>query len=118
MATISTTMPIPPSHWVSCRHIRIAREWVEKEMSPRTVAPVVVNPLMLSNIAFVGAATVPLPAMRYGSVPSSGTTIHARPTKRNPSVTSMSGSGSRRSSASPAASATAIVATNGTTLSP
>jgi hypothetical protein len=29
-----------------------------KEMSPRTVAPVVVNPLMLSNTAFAGFASV------------------------------------------------------------
>jgi len=118
MATISTTMPIPPSHWVSCRHISIEREWVSNEMSPRTVAPVVVNPLMLSNSAFVGWATVPSPARRYGSVPSSGTTIQARPTKRNPSATSISGSGRRRSSATPATSATAIVARNGRTGSP
>ena len=59
MATASTTIPIPPSHWVSCRHRRIERECAENEMSPITVAPVVVKPLMPSKRAFTGWAMVP-----------------------------------------------------------
>jgi hypothetical protein len=35
------------------------REWVSVEMSPSSVDPVVVKPLMLSKKAFTGVATVP-----------------------------------------------------------
>ncbi len=62
MATASTTMPIPPSHCVSCRHIMRMGEWNSTEMVCMTVAPAVVKPLMLSKNAFTGMATVSRPA--------------------------------------------------------
>jgi hypothetical protein len=69
MATIRTRIPIPPSHWLSWRHISMAWPCFSTEMVPRTVAPVVVNPLILSNSALtnpstVSAPTVPVPATR------------------------------------------------------
>ncbi len=45
-------MPMPPSHWVSERHR--SSEWGSAEISPRTVAPVVVSPLIASNKQFTG----------------------------------------------------------------
>ena len=40
-------IPIPPSHWVNCRHMSI--DWSSAVKSVRTVAPVVVNPDMASK---------------------------------------------------------------------
>lgn len=54
ITTMSTTIPIPPSHRVSWCHINIDREYVSKEISPSTVASVVVKPLINLNSAFAG----------------------------------------------------------------
>jgi hypothetical protein len=58
MATISTMIPMPPSHWVSWRHIINAWECCSTLISPITVAPVVVNPDIDSNRALIGWASV------------------------------------------------------------
>jgi len=73
VATISTVIPIPPSHWVSWRHINSAWEWRANEIPPSTVAPVVVSPDIDSNSAFTGCRSVdsvPWPATRYGTAPT------------------------------------------------
>ena len=49
MATVSTTMPMPPSHCVSERQNRTDRG--SDSMSVSRVAPVVVNPDMVSKKA-------------------------------------------------------------------
>ena len=50
-ATVSTTIPIPPSHWVSERQNSTDRG--RASMSVRIVAPVVVNPDIVSKKASV-----------------------------------------------------------------
>ncbi len=50
-ATTRTTMPTPPSHWLRLRHSRMASG--SSSMVSISVAPVVVNPLMLSKKASV-----------------------------------------------------------------
>ena len=47
IASAATMMPMPPSHWVSARQKRIAREWLS--MSAIALEPVVVNPDMASK---------------------------------------------------------------------
>jgi hypothetical protein len=58
IAIINTMIPIPPSHWVSWRHRRSACECWSREISPSTVAPVVVKPDVDSKSALTGWATV------------------------------------------------------------
>jgi len=58
MATARTTIPIPPSHCVICRQMSSAWECCSVEISPITVAPVVVKPDIDSNRAFTGCASV------------------------------------------------------------
>jgi hypothetical protein len=65
--------------------MRIDRECRSNDISPRTVAPVVVNPLIDSNSAFAGFASVeegdigpaipgtPCAAIRYGTAPTAAT---------------------------------------------
>ena len=84
----------------------MAREWVSNEMSPSTVAPVVETPLIDSNRALTGFASVevgavasktigrPWAASRYGTAPIRLTNSHVAATIRNPSRAPMSGSGS------------------------
>ena len=109
---------MPPSHWVSWRHISTDREWRSNEISFSTVDPVVVNPLTDSNSALTGSATAPLPATRDGIVPTTGTISHVRLTNKNASRWPGSSSGRSRSSPRPSATMTALAARNGTGSSP
>ncbi len=61
-ASASTTIPIPPSHWVNCRHISI--EWSTASMSVRIDAPVVVNPDIVSKYASTGRSSWGSPERR------------------------------------------------------
>jgi len=111
IAIISTMIPIPPSHWVSCRHIRRACECRSKLISPITVAPVVVNPLIDSKSALTGSASVddvPAPASTYGTAPTTAAISHASVTNTSASLGPRSGSGSTRSRATPAAATATI----------
>ncbi len=96
---------------MSCRHIIIAREWVSKEMSFMTVAPVVVKPLMLSKSALTGYATAPFPASTYGNAPKTVASSQVSATTRNASGTG-SGSDSSCRIESPNPAVATILTTN------
>ncbi len=63
-ASASTMIPIPPSHWLSWRQIRIDRS--SDSTSVTTVAPVVVNPDIPSKNASMGCDSCGSPERRYG----------------------------------------------------
>jgi len=93
------------------------REWIENSSS--TVAPVVVSPLIDSNMAFTGCATVPTPATTNGIAPIAATRNQISATARNASRGPRSTDGScTRRNAAPSASETAIAARNGSGDSP
>jgi hypothetical protein len=77
-ATKSTTMPIPPSHWVMLR--QNSMEGVCVSMSESSVDPVVVNPLIASKVESSRLSNVP--SIRNGTPPSRAATIHAKVTER------------------------------------
>ena len=58
-------------------------------MSPITLAPVVVKPLMVSKYASIGLAMSP-PSIRYGMQPSSAAASHVTATTTKASRTPMS----------------------------
>jgi hypothetical protein len=77
-ATKSTTMPMPPSHWVMERQNRMEGVWAS--MSESSVDPVVVNPLIASKVESSRLSKVP--SIRKGTPPRRAATIHARVTER------------------------------------
>lgn len=58
MARAKHTIPKPPTHWVKLRQNRIPCDWAS--ILSIMVAPVVVNPDMVSKNAFVILFTLPL----------------------------------------------------------
>jgi hypothetical protein len=77
-ATVSTTIPIPPSQWVSERHSRM--DCGRTSMSINTDAPVVENPDMTSKKASGMRGMAPERIM--GAVPAAVESNHPRTTKR------------------------------------
>ena len=71
-------MPMPPSQWLNCLHMRIERS--SASTSVRTVAPVAVNPETASKYALTGLASWSTPPKKIGQ----GTERrHEQPRKRN-----------------------------------
>ncbi|CAI8330819.1 MAG: Uncharacterised protein [Hyphomonas sp. TMED17] len=66
MAIAVTIMPMPPNHCNIARHSSRPRDWLSRFV--KTVAPVVVSPEMLSNIASV----IDMPIPRNGSAAKAG----------------------------------------------
>ena len=58
MATVKNTIPIPPIQCVMLR--QKSMEWGSESMFVNMLAPVVVNPDMVSKKAFVNEPIVPL----------------------------------------------------------
>ena len=81
IAKDSTIIPIPPIHWVTLRQYRMPL--LTASISVRMVAPVVVNPDMVSKNASVKLSM--LPDNRKGSVPNSEITTQVELTMINPS---------------------------------
>jgi hypothetical protein len=77
-ATKSTTIPMPPSHWVMLRQKSI--EGVSASISGRSVDPVVVNPLIASKVESSRLSKVP--SIRNGTPPRRAATTQARVTER------------------------------------
>jgi hypothetical protein len=77
-ATKSTTIPMPPSHWVMLR--QNSMEGVCVSMFESSVDPVVVNPLIASKVESSRLSKVP--SIRKGNPPSRAATVHARVTER------------------------------------
>jgi hypothetical protein len=80
-------MPIPAIHCVSWRQSMSAAPCFSTEMSSRIVDPVAEKPLKLSKTALTGAAKLPVPLIRYGTLPSSDTRTQVSVTSRKPSST-------------------------------
>ena len=77
-ASTNSTMPNPPNHCVMLRHSNI--EAGSRSTEAKTVAPVLVMPLIDSNNA--SAKFVSVPVARNGSVPNSASTTHINTTSR------------------------------------
>ena len=100
MASVSTTTPIPPSQCVRLRQNRNAfgiASMAGVSAPPRIVAPVVVNPLIVSKNASVYESSTP--PSTNGSAPTSERSSHAVATITNPSRTRRSPSPSSRNAA-------------------
>ena len=70
-ASASTMIPIPPSHWLSCRQMRSERS--SASTSATTVAPVVVKPgHPLEERVDRSRRPGARPESRYGSAPNAG----------------------------------------------
>jgi hypothetical protein len=78
MATKSTTIPMPPSHWVMLRQKRMEGVWAS--MFESSVDPVVVNPLIASKVESSRLSNVP--SIRNGTPPSRAATTQASVTER------------------------------------
>ena len=81
IAIIKTNIPIPPMNRVKLLQKR--RELLRTSISGITVAPVVVNPLTISNTESIYEGTSPL--IHRGRAPNSDINIQERETIANPS---------------------------------
>ena len=80
-ASVKSIIPMPPIHWVRHRHMFMP--WESDSTDSNTVAPVVVNPDMVSKNASLNVSGVE--HMRNGSIPKQENRIHTRAVSRNPS---------------------------------
>ena len=78
---MNTKTPIPPIQWVKLLHSNI--QWERASTSERILAPVVVNPDTVSNIASIGLGI--LPDITNGNAPAILKTIQLRATVTAPS---------------------------------
>ncbi len=74
-------MPTPPIQFIRLRHMRIA--WGSFSTSSMSVAPLPVNPLMLSNSASTGLEKVPFTSS--GTAPARAAAAHVTVTEKKPS---------------------------------
>ena len=77
-ATMRTTIPISPSHWLILRHERM--EGVSASISESSVAPVVVKPLITSKVE--SSRPPKVPTSENETPPSNAASTHARVTER------------------------------------
>ncbi len=82
MASINTSTPMPPTQWVKLRHISMDGD--KPSTLLRMLAPVVVNPEMVSNSASIREGISPL--IQKGRAPKKLKTTQIRATATNPSL--------------------------------
>ncbi len=78
-------IPMPPSHWLNCRHI--AMDLSSPARSATTLDPVVVIPDMASKYASTGRESCASLESTYGRATTAATRSQVSETTRNPSRT-------------------------------
>jgi hypothetical protein len=82
MASINTSTPMPPTQWVKLLHMSM--DWDKPSTLSRMLAPVVVNPEIVSNSASAREGIWPL--IQKGRAPKKLSTTQIKATATKPSL--------------------------------